>query len=85
MRKTKLQMTMVALMAAMLMGGCGEEPYELTDQEEELIVNYSAHVVTKYNTYQKEGLSYVWTEETEALETEQSEEAMTEENAEQTD
>lgn len=32
MRKTKLQMTMVALMAAMLMGGCGEEPYELTDQ-----------------------------------------------------
>ncbi len=85
MRKTKLQMTMVALMAAMLMSGCGEEPYELTDKEEELIVNYSAHVVTKYNTYQKEGLSYVWPEETEELETEQPEEPMTEENTEQAD
>lgn len=63
MRKTKLQMTMAALAAAMLMGGCGEEPYTLTEKEEELIVNYSAHIVTKYNTYQKEGLSYVWPEE----------------------
>lgn len=63
MRKTKLQMTVAALAAAMLMGGCGEEPYTLTEKEEELIVSYCAHIVTKYNTYQKEGLSYVWPEE----------------------
>lgn len=52
-------MTTAALMAAMLLGGCGEAPYELTEKEENIIVNYAAHVVTKYNTYQKEGLTYV--------------------------
>lgn len=55
-------------MLTMMMGGCAEEAYALTEQEEDLIVNYSAHVVTKYNTYQKEGLTYVWPEETEAAE-----------------
>lgn len=85
MRRTKLQMTMAALMVATLLGGCGEEPYALTDQEEELIVNYSAHIVTKYNTYQKEGLSYVWPKETEEVETELPEEPATGEDTEQTD
>lgn len=70
MRRTKLLMTTAVMMAAMMMSGCGEEAYALTDKEEELIVNYSAHVVTKYNTYQKEGLTYVWPEETEEVETE---------------
>lgn len=56
-------MTTAALMAAMLLGGCGEAPYELTEKEENIIVNYAAHVVTKYNTYQKEGLTYVDLEE----------------------
>lgn len=73
MRRRKLQMTMVAVMFAMLMGGCAEEAYTLTEKEEDLIVNYSAHVVTKYNTYQKEGLTYVWPEDTETLEDEQPE------------
>lgn len=66
MRRKKIQMIMTMLVAAALLGGCGEKPYELTEQEEQLIVNYSAHVVTKYNTYQKEGLSYVWEEDAEA-------------------
>lgn len=65
MRRTKVQMTTAALMAAMLLGGCGEAPYELTEAEENIIVNYSAHVVTKYNTYQKEGLTYVLEDSTE--------------------
>lgn len=73
MRRTKVQMTTAALMAAMLLGGCGEAPYELTEAEENVIVNYSAHVVTKYNTYQKEGLTYVWDEDTEEEETEVAE------------
>lgn len=68
MKRRKLQMTMIAVMFAMLMGGCAEEAYTLTEKEEALIVNYSAHVVTKYNTYQKEGLTYVWPEDTEAVE-----------------
>lgn len=69
MGRTKLLITTAVMMAAMMMSGCGEEAYTLTDSEEELIVNYSAHVVTKYNTYQKEGLTYVWPEETEESKT----------------
>lgn len=65
MRRAKLLMTTAVMMAAMMMSGCGEEAYTLTDSEEALIVNYSAHVVTKYNTYQKEGLTYVWPEDAE--------------------
>lgn len=65
MRKSKVQMTMAALMAVMLLGGCGEAPYELTEKEEDVIVNYAAHVVTKFNSYQKEGLTYVDLEDTE--------------------
>lgn len=62
MRRVKLLMTTAVLMSAMMMGGCGEEAYTLTESEEKLIVDYSAHVVAKYNTYQKEGLAYVWPE-----------------------
>lgn len=65
MGRTKLLMTTAVIMTAMMMSGCGEEAYTLTDSEENLIVNYSAHVVTKYNTYQKEGLTYVWEDEAE--------------------
>lgn len=46
--------TMAALSAvAMLLGGCGEAPYQLTESEEDVIVNYSAHMVSKFNTDQK--------------------------------
>lgn len=70
MRKSKVQRTIAVLMAAMLLGGCGEAPYDLTEKEQNVIVNYSAHVVAKYNTAQKEGLTYVDPEletETEAV------------------
>lgn len=59
MRKSKVQMATAVLLAAMLLGGCGEEPYDLTEKEENIIVTYSAHVVSKYNSYQSEGLTYV--------------------------
>lgn len=59
MRKSRVQMTTAVLLAAMLLGGCGEAPYDLTEKEENIIVNYSAHVVAKFNSYQSEGLTYV--------------------------
>ena len=46
-----------------MLTGCGEAPYELTDEEQQLIVSYSAHVVSKFNRYQKDGLTYVPDEE----------------------
>ena len=42
-----------------MLTGCGEAPYELTDEEQQLIVSYSAHVVSKFNRYQKDGLTHV--------------------------
>lgn len=60
MRKTKVQAVAVAAAVfAMFLGGCGEAPYELTATEERIVVNYSAHVLAKYNKYQKDGLKYV--------------------------
>lgn len=52
---------LAALMAAsaVLLGGCGEAPYELTEQESDIIANYAAHIVMKYDLNQKEGLQYV--------------------------
>lgn len=84
MRRTRVQMTIAAMMAAALMSGCGEEPYELTENEQKLIANYSAHIVTKYNTYQNEGLSVVQTpvEETSTAETEETETVQQEQTAE---
>lgn len=68
MKNRKVQIAAAGLAAAILFGGCGTEPYRLTEKEEAIIVNYSAHVVAKYNTYQKEGLANVvtGTEEPEA-------------------
>ncbi len=54
-----------ALAAAMLLGGCGEELYELEDGEREAIVNYAAHIVAKYNVKQPEGYQYVYVPEEE--------------------
>lgn len=65
MKMSKLRMTAAAMAAMLLLGGCGDAPYELTDQEERIIVNYSAHILSKYNRYQREGLSFVSFEQTE--------------------
>lgn len=59
MRKSRMKMIAAVFAATLLLGGCGEAPYELTQSEESLIVNYSAHVVSKFNIKQKDGLTYV--------------------------
>lgn len=62
---SKMKSMMAATLAVMLLGGCGESPYTLTEEEQNTIVNYSAHIVAKYNSNQKEGLSYVNMSDTE--------------------
>lgn len=59
MKRSRLQMAAVAVLFIFLLGGCGEAPYELTEKEEQMIVHYSAHIVGKHNSYQKDGLEYV--------------------------
>ena len=63
MSRLRVWAAVAALGMATLLGGCGDALYGLTKTEEAIIVNYSAHIVTKYNSYQSEGLSYVFPEE----------------------
>lgn len=80
MKQKKCRGLLFLLLASLMLTGCGiqEAPYELTEEEQQLIVSYSAHVVSKFNRYQKDGLTYVpdveETEEVEVIpETEQPE------------
>ena len=47
----------VLLVALVATTGCGEKAMTLTEEEESTIVNYTAHVVAKYNTKQPDGLA----------------------------
>lgn len=59
-RKKKSLLGAVFLAGALVLTGCGEEPYELQDNEREMIVNYAAHIIAKYNVRQPEGYRYVF-------------------------
>lgn len=55
----------VLLAGALALTGCGEEPFELEDDERGIIVNYAAHIIAKYNVKQPEGYQYVYVPEEE--------------------
>jgi hypothetical protein len=57
MRKKGILVSFCVVMAFVM--GCGVPPYELTDSESEIISNYAAHIVSKYNLYQQDGIIYV--------------------------
>ena len=59
--KKKCQRGFILLLGCLMLSGCGlqEAPYELTEEERQLVVSYSAHVVAKFNNYQKDGLTFV--------------------------
>ena len=59
MKQRKWRGTLLVILGCLMLTGCGEAPYELTDEEQQLIVSYSAHVVSKFNRYQKDGLTHV--------------------------
>ena len=58
-----------------MLTGCGTKAYDLTEAEESQIVNYAVHVVSKHNSYQKDGLVYVDQSAEETEPEEQPEEA----------
>lgn len=43
--------------ATLLFGGCGTALYEITDEEEDLIVQGAAYLLSKHNIYQKDGVN----------------------------
>lgn len=67
--KTKKYLLSGMLFAGiLLLSGCGETPFELQENERAVIVNYAAHIVSKYNIKQPEGYRYVYVSEEEEAE-----------------
>ncbi len=69
------------MMGALAMTGCGEEPYELQDNEQAIITDYAAHIVAKYNIKQTEGYQYVYVPEEDELPTDDAADGQTEDTA----
>ena len=67
MKGKKVSLIAACMAGAMMFSGCSmmKTPYDLTEEEEAIIVNYAAHVVSKFNNYQGDGLTYVLEEEPE--------------------
>lgn len=57
--KRREQAGAVLLALSLVLGGCGEQAITMTPEEEDAIVTYASHVVSKFNTRQPDGLSYV--------------------------
>lgn len=57
------------LVAATVMTGCGTKIYDMTDEEQQLIVNYSAYALSKHNIYQPDGMTSATESETEEQDT----------------
>lgn len=71
----------VLVAAAMLFSGCGNPMVPLTEDEEAIVVNYSAGILAKHNSFQQEGMTAVYPEE----ESEESEETDETEEPEKTE
>lgn len=56
MKKNRLAAGALALAVSFTACGCGEKVYELTNDEEATVVHYAAHVITKFNKKQPEGV-----------------------------
>jgi len=59
MKNNKKWMILPLIFALFLTAGCGTKLEELTDEQREMVVSYSATVIAKFNTYQKDGITAV--------------------------
>jgi hypothetical protein len=55
--KNRFRMLAIVSAVTLLLGGCGTPLYELTDDEQSLIVAYAAYSTAKHNTYQMDGMT----------------------------
>lgn len=60
MRKKRVLFLGISLLLCFVFSGCGDEMYSLTEEEEQLIVDYSAKVVAKYNKASDVGVSKLY-------------------------
>lgn len=59
MKRQKRYLFVGVLIASLFLSGCGPQLYEMTVEEEELIVHSAAYFVAKHNIQQKDGISAV--------------------------
>lgn len=59
MKKQKRYLFIGVALLAFVLSGCGTELYEMTQEEEDLIVHSAAYYVAKHNIQQKDGVSAV--------------------------
>ena len=57
--KKRMQFLTILLASTVVLGGCGTSLYELTDEEEDLIVSAAAQAVAKHNVFQLDGITDV--------------------------
>ena len=62
--KKKISLPVMAVSAILLLGGCGTQMYDLSEDEENLVVQYAAHFLAKYNIEQIDGMTAASSEET---------------------
>lgn len=60
--KKRMQFLAILLASTVVLGGCVTSLYELTDDEEDLIVSAAAQAVAKHNVFQMDGITDVETE-----------------------
>lgn len=60
--KKRMQFLAILLASTVVLGGCGTSLYELTDDEEDLIVSAAAQAVAKHNVFQMDGITDVETQ-----------------------
>lgn len=63
MKKYRRYLSIGLVALSLFLSGCGTPMYELTNKEEELIVQHAAYFVAKHNVYQKDGVTAVIPEE----------------------
>ena len=56
MRK-RIRLLAALSLTVFLLGGCGTPLYEMSEEEEGLIVQYAAYALAKHNIYQKDGMT----------------------------
>lgn len=71
MKNSRIRITAVLFAMAVTLAGCGETMYELTEEEQAILVNYSAQAVAKFNTYQQDGEVFVRQDVLDGVDTEE--------------
>lgn len=59
MKNKRLSIVIGAAVLSLLFTACGTQMYTLSDEQEEMIVQYAAHIVGKYNIRQTDGMTSV--------------------------